>query len=303
MAMSVFNGSAAHRFDHDLESLFIVLCCLLCSSSGPIGSKGANLDAYRVLLGQWPSNKTPTTEDMAYRRDSMFINPHQFEDRIISELPPYFAISAVKECLRDLRDLLFSATIPEEYTQLIPTECGEEKVKRIKFNGTPRAQRDPDAFFDAFRNTLRKAYERMEDTPSSSQSATRESDGVQHSTSYGSLFTASEGSKEDSKLSKQPDVASASPVDSGVTMSYTPTSRKRKATSSASGAPPAKRLQMSLESESSQRSTRDSEGIPENAEVEVHETHSSGSVQGSRRGGTTSRERAQTQEPREGTSR
>ena len=180
----------------------------------------------------------------------MLISAHQFEDRIISKLPPYFAISAVEVCLRDLRDLLFSASIPEEYMQLIPVEWSEEKIKRIKFNGTPRAQRNPDAFFDAFRSILRKAYKQMEDTPSSSCPAAPKNDGAQRSTSHGSLTAGTKESKEDSKPSQQSDVASVTRIDSGVTMKVATTGRKRRAASFASGGPPAKLRRVTLESES-----------------------------------------------------
>ena len=151
MAVDVLEGYGVRRYDHDLESLFCVMCYLLCTSAGPNGLMRDDFDIQNSVFDDWLKKERRSMETIAHLKTGTLSVQKTFERRILLHLPPYFNIPAVKTCLLQLRSLMFGSFDAEWHHEGVDTAIYK----------TEREDRDPKKFFNAFKLILRTAYENM----------------------------------------------------------------------------------------------------------------------------------------------
>ena len=140
-----------HRYDHDLESVFYVLCYICCTFSGPNGLRRENFDLETSSLGSWFGKEKQDMKDTANAKRGTIASKVSFS-HIIKCFDPYFQDEALKKCMNDLRELLFT----------VPLEGADREMRdpngnlAIKF--IARDEREPPDFFAEYKRILRKAY-------------------------------------------------------------------------------------------------------------------------------------------------
>ena len=161
MAVEILEGSAAHRFDHDLESVFFVMCYLFATSAGPDGLKREDFILKYSSFAKWFGDEKRSSQDIADSKSKMCETSARFERDILIHLSPYFDCLPVRDCLEDLRRLLFTPPLMQEELDASYPVCDvTKKTKRLY--RTPRINRDPDEFCNEFKAALQTAYERLD---------------------------------------------------------------------------------------------------------------------------------------------
>ena len=151
MAIDVLLRMRVHQYDHDLESLFYVMCYLFCTSAGPDGILRDDFDVRESVFRGWPSGGEHKIRSTGFLKRGAFSDASFFNDLVLHDLSPYFNTPTVKTCLLQLRLLIFGSACERQ--------VGRHEGTDAKIYETRRDSRDPKDFFGAFKSILRTAYE------------------------------------------------------------------------------------------------------------------------------------------------
>jgi hypothetical protein len=153
-----------HRYYHDLESLFYVICYIFTTSAGPECMFREDLTSIieKLVIGHWSGFVNGRKEYMGSWKVSHCYSERLFE-RVIDEFTEYFKEDALKKCMRDLRELIFLKaqslrTVPYKVLDL-RDEDGKIDIKCLN-----EERREPKEYFRAFKRILQGAYDNLEET-------------------------------------------------------------------------------------------------------------------------------------------
>ena len=236
MAIDVLMGRGAHRYDHDLESVFYVMCYLFCTSAGPYGFLRDDFDLRASVFGRWFGTDEQFMVDIALTKMGTVTSHWSFDLLLASRLSPYFNTAAVKNCLHQLRLLLFKEPMNEEQFKRYYSKGDVDKSDMIY--DTPREKRDPKEFFNAFKSILQDAYESTDkETPAPPHLSTYSQTGISALARAERELPWRPIDKEDalrygtSRNDNSAQVGNAFPSDSGVIMDTVSNPRKRRVSS------------------------------------------------------------------------
>ena len=158
MAIELLDTSVKviHKYYHDLESVFYVLCYICCTSAGPHGARRKDFKVSKSPLQHWfpPKAGDRGMQGTSYNKFGMVKGEDEFRDNILRSLAPYFNQEAIHICLDRLRELLFPIPLKQDVRAMYIFLKGEVPLLSL-----PRHEREPKDFCGEFRRILRTAYD------------------------------------------------------------------------------------------------------------------------------------------------
>jgi serine/threonine protein kinase len=154
-----------HKYYHDLESLFYVICYVFTTSAGPEYAFRENLDSVmdNLVVGDWCRFAHEDWGHMGSLKSIYCESEKRFE-RVIDEFTEYFKEDALRKCMRDLRELVFDEGNTWGSARELRDEDAPIGVKYIDVD-----DREPKEYFREFKRILQEAYDNLEETKSMSQ--------------------------------------------------------------------------------------------------------------------------------------
>lgn len=154
-----------HRYYHDLESLFYVLCYICCVCAGPNGTFRKDFDIFDTDLKKWFGKRGQSEVDIGKAKRETVDSDEALETSILTNFHSYF--DPLKPYITELRWLAIpmSKAELEMYRKIAkPTSSDSPHI----LYGQNSDVRDRAEVFNEYKSILRKAYERLpdEDPPS-----------------------------------------------------------------------------------------------------------------------------------------
>ena len=138
-----------HKYYHDLESLFYVLCYICCVCSGPNGRARANFDIDQSALKVWFGAGAKNTETVGKLKECIVLL--KFEE-VLETFDVYFA--PLKNYVR----MLHRIATPPLADVLEEARMSGKKPEELELKQIRMEQREPAKYFKAYKEVLLKAY-------------------------------------------------------------------------------------------------------------------------------------------------
>ncbi|KLO05872.1 hypothetical protein SCHPADRAFT_946555 [Schizopora paradoxa] len=152
-----FDGTYAHDYQHDLESLFYVICWICTVHSGPNGKCRSVEEIVKSNIYSWNVHdfSEKNLKQIARTKSALTKIKETFRTSIEEDFHPYFA--PIFDCLCDMRDCLFPTKMDEDDHEIVILAANKLKERkdaegirkfRKKHLKLPHAERDSNVVFD-----------------------------------------------------------------------------------------------------------------------------------------------------------